>query len=491
MARNYVARVSALPLSDGGAFSIVVSVAVLIRLAFLFRAPPLYVGGDSQTYLLPAVELLQGVGFDPDIKRPPAYPLFLAALLAFLGPDLQGVNLVQHVLGVVTAAATWAIGRLTYGRIAGLLAGLMTAINGPLLIFEHYIMAETLATCLLALGLLVTIGAARHPSWRGLVLAGLLFGLAGAAHQRTLMLIGLVPLALLLARRGWRISLQATGLALLGFLAIVLPWTAFDYARHQVMASGALGEHLTWRLTRNGDDQYFRGRLNPVADLQLHQARRFTYEQAANRTLPGDIKASLQQRFGFNHAQADGLMRSLAIEAIAQKPDRYVSSSFSLLMANLLGSEQWLGGQGREGGRTRYADVQSKYEEWWSERTQPLVQNATPAQEREFRRAQALAEMFQPHRFGWPLLALFVLGVVVSIGSPAHRLGLVPAAGALGMLVAAAFLSGALPRFRYPAEPMLAVVQTGAPATAVGMLGQVLPWPGQTHRRAAALAGRT
>jgi 4-amino-4-deoxy-L-arabinose transferase-like glycosyltransferase len=491
MARRYPGYTWFAPPPDAVALGLVLVAAAAIRLAFLFRAPPLYVGGDSQTYLLPAVELLQGVGFDPDIKRPPAYPLFLAGLLAFFGPDLQGVNLAQHVLGIITAGATWGIGRLTYGRIAGLLAGLLTAINGPLLISEHYIMAESLATCLVALGVLATIAAARRPSWHKLLAAGLLFGLAGAAHQRTLMLVGLVPLGLLLANRGWRASLRGAGVALVGFLSVVVPWTAFDYARHQVLASGALGEHLTWRLTRNGDEQYFRGRLTSVADPTLQQARRFAYEQAANRTLPGDIKASLQQRFGFDHAQADGLMRSLALEAIAQKPDRYLSTSLSLVLANLLGSEQWLGGQGREGGRTRYADVQSKYEEWWTESTRHLIQNATPAQEREFRRAQALADIFQPYRFGWPLLALFAAGLVIAVVSPAYRLGLVPAVGTLAIVTLAAFVSGALPRFRYPAEPMLAVVQMGVLATVASVVSQFPMLLARSRHRLAAAASRS
>ena len=114
-------------------------------------------------------------------------------------------------------------------------------------------------------------------------------------------------------------------------------------------------------------------------------------------------------------AEADRLMRSLALEAIAQRPDRYVASSLGLLLQNLLGSEQWLGGQGKEGGRTHYTNVQDKYEDWWSERTRPLIQNATPAQEREFRRAQALANIFQPYRFGWPLLVLFAVGLAAAI----------------------------------------------------------------------------
>src|SRR6266516_3158616 len=110
MLRACATRACLLARSDGVALSTVVMVAALIRLAFFFRAPPLYVGGDSQTYLLPAL-------------------------------------------------------------------------NGPLLIFEHYIMAETLTTCLVALALLATFAAPRNLSPGRLLLVGLLFGLAGAVHQ--------------------------------------------------------------------------------------------------------------------------------------------------------------------------------------------------------------------------------------------------------------------------------------------------------------------
>ena len=133
-------------------------------------------------------------------------------------------------------------------------AGLLVAFNGPLLIYEHYIMAETLFTCLLALALSATVLAARGPRAGLLVLAGLLFGLASATRQSAQVLIGLVPLALLAAGVGWRGALRGLGLALVGFLLVVLPWMGFDYARHQTLASGTLGETLVWRLSRSGSD---------------------------------------------------------------------------------------------------------------------------------------------------------------------------------------------------------------------------------------------
>lgn len=453
--------------SDRAALTLVLAVAALIRLAFLFRAPPFYVGGDSPTYLLPALELLQGAGFDPIVKRPPGYPLFLAGTMGLFGLDPAGTLFSQHLLGIGTAAATWALGRLTFGRVAGLLAGLLVAVNGPLLIFEHYIMAETLFTFALALALAATVWAARRGGNSAarslrLLVAGLLFGLASATRQSAQPLVLLVPLALLLARVGWRAAARGTLLAGAGFLIVVLPWLSFDYTRYQTLSSATLGETLVWRLTRSDSgDEFFKWKLAPVADAREQEQRKLAFSQAADRVLPSDTKVELQRRFGLGEAEADRVMRSIALEAIARQPERYVGSSLALLFEHLLGTRQWLGGQGKEGGITRYSDALAKYQSFWPERIRPLITNASPGQQQEFRRAQAIANLFQPWRFGGLLLSLFAAGTIAAVARPGWRLGLVPASAALVVLVLAAFLAGDLPRYRYPADPMLAVVEMG------------------------------
>ena len=457
---------------DGAALGLVVVVAAAIRLAFLFRAPPFYVGGDSPTYLLPAVELLQGLGFDPIVKRPPAYPLFLAGTMALFGLEPQGMLLAQHALGIMTAAATWLLGRLTFGRPAGLLAGLLVALNGPLLIFEHYVMAETLFTCLLTLTPVASVWAARRAEPRLLLGAGLLFGLASATRQTAQPLVVLAPLALLLAGLGWRATARGAVYLAAGFGVVVLPWLAFDYARHQTLSSATLGETLVWRLTRSGPDDEFFKRASPPPREQAE--RRFVFGQAGDRVLPSDTKVEAQRRFGLSEAEADRLMRSIALEAIARQPDRYVASSLAILVEHLQGTQQWLGGQGKEGGITRYSDAVAKYGEWWPERIQALIKNPTPGQEREFRRAQAIGNLFQPWRFGNLLLGLFVVGLAAALVWPGRRLGLVPALAALLLLSLAAFLAGDLPRYRYPADPMLAVVQAGGLVALVGLARRLL-----------------
>lgn len=477
-------RVRAHP--DGTALGLVLGVAALIRLAFLFRAPPFYVGGDSPTYLLPAVEVLQGAGFDPIVKRPPGYPLFLAGTMGLFGLDPVGTLFAQHLLGLGTVASTWALGRLTFGRAVALPAGLLVAVNGPLLIFEHYVMAETLFTLLVALAVTATVWAADGGAGKRalpMVLAGVLFGLASATRQSAQPLVLLVPLALLLAGTGWRGALRGSLAAAAGYLVVLVPWLTFDYARHQTLSSATLGETLVWRLTRSDTgDEFFKWKLPPVADAREQEARKLAFGQAADRVLPSDTKVELQRRFGLSEAEADRVLRSIALEAIQRQPDRYVGSSFELLLEHLLGTQQWLGGQGKEGGITRYSDAAAKYQGFWPERIRPLITNANPGQQQEFRRAQAIANLFQPWRFGALLLALFAAGVVASAARSGWRLGLVPTGAVLAVLLLAAFLAGDLPRYRYPADPMLAAVEMGGLVGLVG-LARRLPSVLQTARR--------
>ena len=69
----------------------VLLLALLVRLAFTFRAPP-FVTNDSLSYLLPGFDLIHGGGFNPILKRPPLYSLFVGGVLALFGEDLRAAD---------------------------------------------------------------------------------------------------------------------------------------------------------------------------------------------------------------------------------------------------------------------------------------------------------------------------------------------------------------------------------------------------------------
>src|SRR3954447_14966023 len=123
--------------------TIVGLVALALRLAFLFRAP-VFIIGDSENYFWPGYQLARGIGFDLDIRRTPVYPLFIALVVMRIGEDLAALALAQHLLGVVTCLMVALLGMRYWGRWTGLLAGLLVALSGPLLVAEQYVMAEAL-----------------------------------------------------------------------------------------------------------------------------------------------------------------------------------------------------------------------------------------------------------------------------------------------------------------------------------------------------------
>src|SRR5262249_30632125 len=124
--------------------------ALSIRLAFHFSSPA-FVGKDSQSYFLPGWELARSQPFEIGQRRTPGYPLYIAGTILTLGEDLHGLALAQHLLGTLSVFLTYLLGRLAYGRASGLLAAGLLAIDGPVLIFERYVMSETLFGFLLVL----------------------------------------------------------------------------------------------------------------------------------------------------------------------------------------------------------------------------------------------------------------------------------------------------------------------------------------------------
>ena len=76
-----------------------------------------------------------------------------------------------------------------------------------------------------------------------------------------------------------------------------------------------------------------------------------------------------------------------------------------------LGTEQNLGGQGKAGGVTRYPNAFEKYD-FWPDQIRALALPATTAESNEFRRAQAVVNVFQPFRYAPMMLGLLGIGAV-------------------------------------------------------------------------------
>ena len=422
--------------------------ALALRAAFLLRAPA-FITNDSLSYLLPGFDLVTGLGFDPIYKRPPGYPIFNAAALWFFGQQsLHGLLVLQHLLGVASAWLAYGLGTTLYGRPAGWLAGLLTALSGPLLVTEHYVMSETLFGFLLTAALLATLVGLRHRRLWLLATGAVLLGAAALTRPVAQLLLPLIALLTLAAWPRWRPAGLAALVLVACYAATVLPWMARNAAVQQSFTlAGGLGEGLAVRTIRL--DQEFDFRAPPGGPDGLRKEREI-YRQEARQGSAFELAKRLREEAGLSPAAADRAMRDIALGAIVQKPVYYLTGSFDMFLKMFAG---------------RPVRLRQDWQPWrgieWEERVEHLMPSASAEQERQFEIAQAMVMLYDPARWSPLVAVLFVVGCLAATRRPDFLLALLPAVAAVGLLLVSAYLVGVEWRYRYPLDPLIHVTLAG------------------------------
>ena len=484
-------------------------VAALLRAAFLVRAP-VFVTGDSEGYLGPAFDLARGLGLELG-KRTPAYPAFVAAAVTVAGEDLRALAFVQHLLGVTTAALTYWLGRLTFGRAVGVAAGLLTALNGALVLAGQTVMTEALFVPLVVATLATLVGALRTKRLWLFGLAGLLLGLAALTRPVAQVLLPVVLLTILVVAWGGGTSrghaadgadgprdgrggapprfTPARGRSAMGrsarrvglFSAVVLAGFGLSLVPSAILSDGdpgggsdgGLGQALVGRTARHdrGAFTYFDPALHAAeADPVRLRARQVLQQAADNGSSGKAIHTRLRRELGLTAAEADRLMRELAVEAILRRPDYYLQGTLQRFARLGLGSVE------RPAAYRNTSDVARQ--RWEDEETRHLVVAATPAEDRAAPVAGALATLWQPAGAAGVAVALLaVVGLVAAFVRPSWRPALAPGLAALALLAASAALVGNVARYRFPVDPLLAVLAAGAVAWIVSLLRVRLAGP--------------
>jgi 4-amino-4-deoxy-L-arabinose transferase-like glycosyltransferase len=443
--------------------------AVAIRLAFTFRAP-LFLVHDSITYFQAGYDFARGYGFELAFKRTPLYPLFIAAVVAVVSEDLQALGFVQHLLGIGSALMTYLLGRALFGRPAGLIAGLLVALSGPLIIYEHYILAEPIfIPLLLAFALALVRGvrsATASPSlsraaFGWLALAGLLLALAGLARPVGQAILLTVPFALWVALRSWRRAALASLATVAAFGLVTSVWMLRNYVQQGSFESaGALGQTLTGRIVRHDEGFVIPSpdSPSPYADPVKTEARALILRQMARDARPSAINHRVRTTFGWTEAEANRAMRDVCLEIITAQKERYVVGTLKKLGRLLWGDQEdflsfhWANRKSNE-----------MREDWTSNPTiAHLLTPPSSQQEADKYDAQAIVNVVNPYALRWPLALLLLVGLVVGWRRPSTRWAVVfIVLVVLALAAPAAALVGFVPRYRYPADPFMAVVIGG------------------------------
>jgi 4-amino-4-deoxy-L-arabinose transferase-like glycosyltransferase len=233
-------------------------VAASVRIVF-FQNAPIFFEGDARGYLLRAVEISSGEGFQFSLKRTPGYPLLIAAVFSLTGPSLEAVSAVQHVFGIATALLVYGCARQIAGRTAGLAAGLATALSGSMLIYEHVMLTESLFTLLIVAAVWLALRGVSQRSWPALALAGAVASVGAMIRPVGLVLAIVIPMVTLgLLPRRESIKLGVVFLAVFGL--VMSPWVlrnALVHGEAEVVHPGRFLIDRTIRHNPTGVSMYF------------------------------------------------------------------------------------------------------------------------------------------------------------------------------------------------------------------------------------------
>jgi 4-amino-4-deoxy-L-arabinose transferase-like glycosyltransferase len=432
------------------ALMVVIVVGIIVRVAFSSLTPPL-LNPDSEGYVQGGWDLVHGNGLDLGLRRTPGYSVFIAGAFALLGEQLSSITRLQHVLGVVNAALAYVVARAALGPIGAFVVGLLTAVSGPMLLYEHYVMTETLSASALLVSLVALMRLLDRPTVGAAAVTGISVGIALLCRPalQIVLIVGVGAVAILLRKQPRR-ALVIAGVMLVGGSVLMVPWMLKNEILYDTFSMAGPGRHLLFRLIRSDDGFSFArpGNSTEPETEPKASARKVLMEQAAKNDSSSNYKR-FREELGLSEAETNKLQTELAMEAIRAQPIYFLQGTVRLFTTIFVGEPINLRREGSD-----LAEVD------WDRPIRHLVNPAPPRG--DVRTAQTWLSLWDPARLGLLVPALFVLGLVFA---PFTRFGdriLVLAAIALAPQILGAAMAGYALRFRYPFDPLIAIVSVFA-----------------------------
>lgn len=225
--------------------------ALLVRLTFLawWQGDPLV--PDSSEYLSLARNLAAGRGFSadgihPGIYRAPLYPAFIAAVYALFGENLRIVQGLQCLLDSMAAVWIFLLGLLLANPRVALFSGMAYAVHPIFVSYAFFMQSEALFFHLWFLFLLICALALERAKIGLFLASGALLGLVVLCRPAPLYFPAfLLPVALLRSV-SWRRALLCWIVLILGFMAVLSPWTIRNQMRFHRLIPVMTGGGVAW-----------------------------------------------------------------------------------------------------------------------------------------------------------------------------------------------------------------------------------------------------
>jgi len=331
-------------------------IAFVLRLSYLvqIQSIPLFyhLAGDGRTYDEWAQRIAAGDWLGKGVfYQAPLYPYFLGVLQLVVGHNLWLIRLVQIILGSLSCALIYLVGRKLFSRAAGIAAGLILACYAPAIFFDALIEKSILDLFLLSLLLFLLIGTMERRHWTQWLAAGATLGLFGLSRENALILTAVIPLWLAINFSDQSIQTRARWTAVFfgGLLLVLVPVGIRNLAvgGEFKLTTSQFGANLFIGNNPEADGSY--GSVHKIIgepQLEGNDAARLAERALGRRLSPGEVSAYwLNKSLDYIRTEPANWVRLLGkkwlmvwnAREVEDSDDFYIYRQWSWLLA-LLGS---------------------------------------------------------------------------------------------------------------------------------------------------------
>jgi 4-amino-4-deoxy-L-arabinose transferase-like glycosyltransferase len=318
-------------------WTLVLSLIGVTLVAIAVRAPLLgtaFTAPDTGQYVSVAQQVFHG-GYSSNL-RPPGYATLLAVFELFGGNPVDAAVILQNLIGMALPASVLLAGWRFFSPVVGVVASFLAAASPLMIAIEQFALSDYLFSVVLFAAVVVLAESVLRmrggrSSWRLLMAAGALFGLATLFRVNGLFGLVAIPVALLIGGRPWKPAFRASGIAMAALVVVVAPWCIHNLIRFgdpSVASEGGIS--LYARVISYDQVPPSADTANGRLALSVYNAADPNEREAAVGTTIGVFEALVHQ-VGKDRIDAASAMSDLAREAILHYPGAYLRGTLQIL----------------------------------------------------------------------------------------------------------------------------------------------------------------
>jgi VIT1/CCC1 family predicted Fe2+/Mn2+ transporter len=225
-------------------------------------------------------------------------------------------------------------------------------------------------------------------------------------------------------------------------------------------AVGGLGQTLIGRTARHdrGGFRYWDAARHGAEPQQRQQVRQILQEAVDRGSSGRAVHTRIRKETGLSAADADALMRDLALETMGDQFGYYFQGTVQRFVRLAQPVTERL--------RDARSANDVARQRWEDETTRPLLAQVNTTYDREAETAERLTNI-QLGRIGSLVPLLAIVGAMIMSWQGQRGAAFLLAGSTLALLGLSAALVGNVPRYRYPVDPLMIVLGVAGLAQAV------------------------